>query len=65
MTERGTPRWRVSTIRDQDTVLSRREREGRYTPPVSTPTPWPKDPAGPAYSDAQLDALLDEMRGGH
>ncbi|THJ66073.1 type II toxin-antitoxin system prevent-host-death family antitoxin [Arthrobacter echini] len=63
VTERGKPRWRVSTIRDQDSGLVRLEREGRYVPPATTPTPWPNRPGGPAYIDSQVDALLDEMRG--
>lgn len=63
VTERGKPRWRVTTIREQETVLARLEREGRYAPPASTPTQWPSHPGGPAYTDSQVDALLDEMRG--
>lgn len=65
VTERGKPRWRVSVVRDQDTALARLEREGRYTPPASTPAPWPEHPDGRRYTDAQVDALLDEMRGEH
>ncbi|MCO5314780.1 MAG: type II toxin-antitoxin system prevent-host-death family antitoxin [Solirubrobacterales bacterium] len=65
VTERGKPRWRVSTVREHDTVLARLEREGRYTPPSATPAPWPRRPGGPTYTDAQVDALLDEMHGDH
>lgn len=65
VTERGKPRWRVSTVREQDTALARLEREGRYSPPASTPTPWPSRPGGRAYTDGEVDALLDEMRGDH
>lgn len=65
VTERGRPRWRVSTVRDDDTALARLEREGRYTPPSKTPTPWPSHPGGRAYNTAEADALLDEMRGEH
>lgn len=65
VTERRKPRWRISAIRDQDTALERLEREGRYTPPTSDPAPWPAVPAGPAYTEAEADALLDEMRGDH
>ncbi len=63
VTERGKPRWRVSTVRNDDTALTRLEREGRYTPPASTPTPWPRHPGGPAYTGEEADTLLDEMRG--
>lgn len=65
VTERGKPRWRISTVREQDTVLARLEREGRYAPPSSTPTPWPSHPGGRAYADDEVDALLVEMRGDH
>lgn len=65
VTERGKPRWRVSTLHDNHTALSRLEREGRYSPPASTPTPWPAHPGGRSYTDDQVDALLDEMRGEH
>lgn len=65
VTERGKPRWLVSAVREQETGLARLEREGRYTPPSPTPTPWPDQPGGPAYTDAQVNALLDEMHGNH
>ena len=65
VTERGKPRWRVSTVRDGDTALTRLEREGRYTPPVSEPAPWPSHPGGPTYTASEADAMLDEMRGDH
>lgn len=65
VTERGRPRWRVSAVRDEDTALSRLEREGRYTPPSAHPAPWPHRPGGPAYTSAEADALIDEMRGDH
>jgi antitoxin (DNA-binding transcriptional repressor) of toxin-antitoxin stability system len=65
VTERGRPRWRVSAVRESDTTLARMEREGRYTPPSSDPTPWPAAPGGPRYSADEADALIDEMRGDH
>ena len=65
VTERGKPRWRVSTVRDSDTALARLEREGRYAPPAPNPAPWPHHPGGPAYTESEADALLDEMRGDH
>jgi antitoxin (DNA-binding transcriptional repressor) of toxin-antitoxin stability system len=63
VTERGKPRWRVSAVLDHDTVLARLEREGRYTPPAVVPAPWPSQPGGPTYTDDEVDALLEEMRG--
>lgn len=37
----------------------------RYTPPASEPAAWPSEPGGPTYTEAEAEALLDEMRGGH
>lgn len=65
VTERGKPRWRVSAVRDGESALQRLEREGRYTPPASIPAPWPTGPGGPPYTDAQVDAVLEETRGDH
>ncbi|MGK2320475.1 type II toxin-antitoxin system Phd/YefM family antitoxin [Gordonia rhizosphera] len=65
VTERATPRWRISRVRDSDTGLARFEREGRYTPPAAEPAPWPTRPGGPTYTQAEADAMLDEMRGDH
>ncbi len=63
VTERGTPRWRVSVFRDESSALERLEREGRYTPPPAEPTPWAEEVGGPTYSEAEVDALLEEMKG--
>lgn len=65
VTERGEPRWRVSTIKAAERVLDRLEREGRYTPPSTDPAPWPDGPGGPSYTTSEVDALLDELRGEH
>ena len=65
VTERGEPRWRISSFRGEDAPLVRMERDRRYTPPASVPTPWPQHPGGPRYTAAEVEALLDEMRGGH
>lgn len=46
-------------------MLPRLEREGRYTPPTSSPAPWPTAPGGPAYTTDEVDALIDELRGDH
>lgn len=65
VTERGEPRWRVSPFRGEDAPLVRMERDGRYTPPASTPAPWPSHPGGSRYTDSEVEALLDEMSGDH
>lgn len=62
VTERGTPRWRVSAVQPADTTLERLEREGRYTPGSVEPTPWPDHPGGRTYTDDEADALLQEIR---
>ncbi len=63
VTERGKPRWRVRAVHDRDTALARLAREGRYTPPAAEPAPWPQHPGGPAYTESEAEALLDDMRG--
>lgn len=65
VTERGKPRWRVSVAQDRDNTLDRLERDGRYTPAATSPAPWPSRPGGPAHSEAEVDALLDALRGDH
>lgn len=65
VTERGVPRWRILRYRADDFALSRLEREGRYTPPSADPAPWPEDDGGRSYTDADVDALLDDIKGDH
>ena len=54
VTERGRPRWRISVVNDFDTRLLRLEQEGRYTAPSTNPPPWPDQPGGPAYPEAEV-----------
>lgn len=63
VTERGVPRWRVVSAWDDENVLAKLERAGRFTPARSTPAPWPSRVGGPAYTTSEADALLAEMRG--
>lgn len=65
VTERGEPRWRVSSYRGQDDALARAERQGRYAPPASKRVPWPEVVGGPRYESKDVDALLDDMKGSH
>ena len=65
VTERGEPRWRVSSYRGQDDPLAPAELQGRYTPPPSNREPWPTDAGGPRYRSGDVDELLDQMKGEH
>lgn len=65
VTERGEPRWRVSSYRGQDDALARAERQGRYTPPSNQQEPWPDAVNGPLYTSDEVDAMLDDMKGAH
>ena len=65
ITERGEPRWRLSAYRQTDTGLARLERQGLLLPPAGDPVPWPSRPAGPEYTEDEIDALLDELKGDH
>lgn len=63
VTERGIPRWQVTTFDGPRAPLARLEQDGRYTPPSSAPAPWPDHPGGRAYNDDEVEELLDSMRG--
>lgn len=65
VTERGVPRWRVVSVQGDWSVLDKLAREGRYHPPTDVPPPWPDHVGGPAYTDEQATAVLDEVRGDH
>ena len=65
VTERGRPRWRISVVNDFDARLLRLEQEGRYTAPSPNPPPWPDQPGGPAYPEAEVEELLHDIRGDH
>lgn len=63
VTERGEPRWRVSSYHGQDDSLARAERQGRYIPSSPNRVAWPVEIGGPRYRSEDVDALLDQMRG--
>lgn len=65
VSERGQPRWRVRLIQGHDTVLERLEREGRYRPPAPDPAPWPAHAEGSQYTSAEIEQIVDDMRGDH
>lgn len=63
VTERGKPRWRLSVYQGGRGSLDNLEREGIYTPPAAEPAAWPSSPGGRKYTDGDVEAMLDEMRG--
>lgn len=65
VTERGEPRWKVSSFRGEDDALARTERQGRYTAPATRRVSWPESVGGPRYESEDVDELLDEMKGNH
>lgn len=67
VTERGKPRWHVTAYEPTPNVLDRLAREGHYTPPTASfSDPWPdEDLIERTYTSAEVDALLDEMKGDH
>lgn len=65
VTERGEPRWRVSSYSGHDDALARAERQGRYTAPAAERVPWPEVVGGPRYESEDVEALLEEMKGDH
>ena len=65
ITERGAPRWRLSAYHETSAGLARLEQEGRYTPPMTYPPPWPTQAGIPQYTAAEADTLLAQMKGDH
>lgn len=64
VTERGRARWVIAAhSAEHETTLDRLERDGLYVPAASAPLPWPAQPGGPAYTDEDVDVLLDDVRG--
>lgn len=53
-----------SSHKEKPSTLPRLQSAGLHAP-ASPPTPWPEHSGGPQYTDAQVDALLDEMKGEH
>ncbi len=67
ITERGQPRWRIETADGSADPLERLRAQGRVTPPSRHPPAWPDDWGKHTHgrTPADVDALLDEMRGDH
>lgn len=67
ITERGVPRWRIEATDGSADPLQRLRAQGRVTArsehPPAWPDDWGKDDQG--RTPADVDALLNEMRGDH
>lgn len=65
ITERGIPRWRIEAIDAISDPVARLRAQGRIRPASPNPPPWPKkDPENyPGRTPAEIDALIDDMRG--
>lgn len=63
VTERGEPLWRLTSYSPSGGPLERFERDGLFTPAKDVPAPWPAEPGGRTYSDAEVEALLADVKG--
>ena len=61
---RGGRAWQITPY-VESSGLQLLEKTGQYTPPAASPAPWPTNPGGPVYRSADVDGLLDQLRGGH
>jgi antitoxin (DNA-binding transcriptional repressor) of toxin-antitoxin stability system len=65
VTERGVPRWRIEAVDGVSDPVARLRAAGRIIPASEHPMPWPADWGRETHgrTPADVDALLDEMRG--
>ena len=63
VTERGVPRWRIEVIEAAADPVARLRAEGRIIPAKQNPAPWPKRRRSTRRTPADVDALLNDMRG--
>ena len=62
VTERGGPKWRIEAIEGHPDPIERLRTEGRIVPAKQNPRAWETNES-PRYTLAEVDALLDELRG--
>lgn len=67
VTERGVPRWCIEATTGETDPVARLKARGRIIPHKDHPMAWPKDWAKyrRGRKPADVDALLDDMRGDH
>ena len=63
VTERGEPRLRLTSYSPSHNPLDWFERAGLFTPPLENPARWPAEPGGRRYTDAEVEALLSDVKG--
>jgi len=63
--ESGMTSSRYAVNYRAESPLGHLEREGSYTPAAAASTPWQTQPDSPKFSSADVDVLLDEVRGDH
>ncbi len=61
ITERGIARWRIEAVDASTDPIARLRAEGRITAAKASPAPW--GPIDRSRTPAEVDALLEEMRG--
>ena len=67
ITEHGVARWRIEIATSPTDPIERLRAQGRITARKKHPPPWPSDwkKRGRGCTPAEVDALLDDMRGDH
>ena len=63
VTDRGVPRWRIEAIEAHPDPVERLRAQGRVTPAKQHPRAWTARRGERPYTPAEVDALLDEVRG--
>lgn len=67
VTERGVPHWRIEVATAETDPIARLRAQGRIIARKSHPPAWPEnwERLGHGRTPAEVDALLDDMRGDH
>lgn len=63
VTEHGVPKWRIEAVGEHPDPVERLRLEGRITPAVPAPRPWTGMQGPRRYEPAEVDALLNDLRG--
>lgn len=63
VTERGVPKWIISSHSSSESMLDRLAAKGVYTPPSQNPEPWDSANGSKKYTDAEVEEILAEDKG--